>query len=154
MKRMLAVLALGFTLALPLLAEDNSPAPDYSREKLLLIFRDTDFTIAGVTTPLPEGFSMTEFGTVSYKKKSLLATFLPLMPVLQVNSGAFGHAYSDQPVDPFYLLNVTFPYTNRNTPAGQAHDDPNASIKEKWQRKHYRKKMLLLVRTENSRDNG
>ena len=58
------------------MAEDNEASPDYSREKLLLIFRDVDFT-NGTETPHLKGCRPT-WGTVTYKKKSLLATFLPL----------------------------------------------------------------------------
>ena len=152
MKRILVALILVLAVALPVLAEDNEAAPDYSREKLLLIFRDVDFT-AGVEKPVPEGLSATRWGTVTYRKKSLLAMFLPLMPVLQVNGGEFGHAYSDQPVDPFHMLNVSFPYAGKYAESSDVPEDPNATLRERWSRNQYRKKMLLLVRSENSRDN-
>lgn len=115
---------------------EEARKPDYSRPALRFIFRDPE-----EETPLrqPEGLAFERFGWVF--------RWVPIMGAGDTNDGAFG-ATPSQPVDPFYMLRVSFPATARTAP--ESLDGTRRTFSER----RYRRHMLSVTRQANERDNN
>ena len=114
----------------------ESQTPDYSRPALRFIFRDVS----------AEDQSGQEPAGLAFERYGWVFRWVPIMGEGVTNDGAFG-ATPSQPVDPFYMLNVSFPATARTAPA------PPDGRRWNFSERRYRRRMLSVTAEENEKEN-
>lgn len=122
--------------ATPQPAVTPTPVPDYSRPALRFIFRDAGETSTGAELP---GLAYERFGWVF--------RWVPLMDGA-TNDGSYGSAAALQPIDPFYMLGVSFPATARTIPS------PLDGVPRSFSERRYRRHMLSVTRQANESENN
>ena len=132
-----AVLSAAVVLAaLPVVAAESTK-PDYSKERLILIFRDEPKAASPISIEPYE---------IRYTRGSWIFRFLPLVAPIVVNDGAMGPTPFPL-VDPFFLTGTEFPYTRDHVPV------ENLAARWSPEEKRYRRKLLGFVRAANAREN-
>ena len=111
--------------------------PDYSRPALRFIFRDVG----------EEDQSGQEPAGLAFERWGWVFRWVPITGEGVTNDGAFG-ATPSQPVDPFYMLNVSFPATARTAPA------PPDGRRWNFSERRYRRRMLSVAVEANERENN
>ncbi len=143
MRQTIAVMLVGLAMALMAPAAgaaETDVRPDYSKQKLTLMFRED----------LQQQKDETREEILSHLRTSRWGTllqFLPLLLPIRTWDGPRGGASFNAPVDPMALLGVEPPYHGDLTPEFQAPLGLPAS------ERRYRAQMLRYVRRVNADEN-